>query len=99
MWQAKHLVSMGVSAWDVRSLPPEVAAELPAENSIAQIAFKASALYSIVGRYSTDELSRTFDQLLLCDLANKGGVTQEDAQFSADPASNLQLLVLQLTSS
>jgi len=97
MWQAKHLSSMGIPARDIKFIGDEVAADLPAENSITQIAFKAGSLYSIVGQYSTGELSRAFDTLLLCDLANKGGVTQEDAQFSGDPASNLQLLVLQLT--
>ena len=31
------------------------------------------------------------------DLANKGGVTNELGIFGSDPASNLQLLILELT--
>ena len=47
--------------------------------------------------YTWTELTGALDKLLLCDLANKGGVTDESGTFGADPARNLQMLVLELT--
>ena len=98
LWQAKFLAEQRVSPRDVRALPPELAAELPSESNIAQLAFKAADLFSLSKTYSWPALTRALEQLLLCDLANKGGVTDESGSFGADPAGNLQLLVIELTS-
>lgn len=97
LWQAKYLSARGVHPRDVRSLPPALALELPAESNIAQVAFRAMDLFAMVKDYSEEELTNAMDYLLLCDLANKGGVTEETGIFGADPARNLQLLTLQLT--
>jgi DNA polymerase-3 subunit delta len=97
MWQAKHLTIAGLTSRDIRMLPADIAADLPVENSITQVSYKVGELISTAQKYTVDELRWGFERLVLCDLANKGGVTGEDALFSAEPASNLQLLVLQLT--
>lgn len=97
LWQAKFLAEKRVNPRDVRSLPPELASELPGEANIAQLAFKASDLFTQSRTYSWAALTDSFEKLLLCDLANKGGVTDEVGIFNADPRSNLQLLVLELT--
>jgi DNA polymerase-3 subunit delta len=97
LWQAKFLAEKRINPRDVRALPPELAAELPTESNIAQLAFKAGDLFTQARSYTTTEIARALERLLLCDLANKGGVTEETDTFSADPARNLQLLVLDLT--
>lgn len=45
LWQAKFLSDKRVNPRDIRSLPAEITGELPTENNIAQIAFKAG-IYS-----------------------------------------------------
>lgn len=97
LWQAKFLVEKRVNPRDVRALPPEFAAELPSESNIVQLAFKAGDLFSQARNYTWAELTAALELLLLCDLANKGGVTDEAGIFGSEPASNLQLLVLELT--
>ncbi len=97
LWQAKFLAEQRVSPRDVRNLPPEIAAELPTESNIAQLAFKASDLFALSKTYTWPALTNAFEKLLLCDLANKGGVTDDTGSFGSDPAGNLQLLVLELT--
>jgi DNA polymerase-3 subunit delta len=97
LWQAKFLAEQRVNPRDVRNLPPELAAELPSESNIAQLAFKAGDLFTLSRTYTWDALTRAMERLLLCDLANKGGVTDESGVFGSDPAGNLQLLVLELT--
>jgi DNA polymerase-3 subunit delta len=97
LWQAKFLVEKRIHPRDVRALPPELAGELPGESSIAQLAFKAADLFSQSRLYSWAELTCALERLLFCDLANKGGATDEGDAFGSDPASNLQLLVLELT--
>ena len=97
LWQAKFLAGKRISPRDVRALSPELAAELPTESNIAQMAFKASDLFAASKNFTWAELTGAMDKLLLCDLANKGGVTDEAGTFGADPAGNLQLLVLELT--
>ena len=97
LWQAKFLAEQRVSPRDVRALPPELAAELPTESNIAQLAFKASDLFALSKTYTWAALTTALEKLLLCDLANKGGVTDETGSFGSDPAGNLQLLVLELT--
>ncbi len=99
LWQAKFLGERRVQARDIRSLPPEIAAELPAESNIAQLAFKAADLISQARTYAWTDLSRALDLLLLCDLANKGGAGEEAQAFRADPVHNLQVLVVMLTTS
>lgn len=97
LWQAKYLASQGVAARDLRSLPERIAAELPQDPSIVQMSFRAGEYMSASEKYTYADIQWVFDRLVLCDLANKGGVTEEDVLFSTDPVSNLQLLVIQLT--
>lgn len=97
LWQAKFLSDKRVNPRDIRSLPAEITGELPTENNIAQIAFKAGDLFTLSRSYSWQEISHSLELLLLCDLANKGGTTEETGTFGADPLRNLQLLILQLT--
>lgn len=97
LWQAKFLAENRVSPRDVRALPPEYAAELPSESNIAQLAFKAADLFTLSKSYTWAALTSAMEKLLLCDLANKGGVTEEAGTFGSDPVGNLQLLVLELT--
>jgi len=97
LWQARYLGEKRVNPREVRALPTELAAELPTEANIAQVAFKAGEIFTLAREYTWTELTGAFEQLLLCDLANKGGATDETGLYSADPAGNLQLLVLQLT--
>jgi DNA polymerase III subunit delta len=97
LWQAKFLAEQRVSPRDVRALPPELAAELPSESNIAQLAFKAADLFALSRAYSWEAITGALEKLLLCDLANKGGVTDETGAFGTDPAANLQLLVLDLS--
>ena len=97
LWQAKFLAGKRINPRDVRALSPELAAELPTESNIAQMAFKAGDLFAASKNYTWAELTGALDRLLLCDLANKGGVTDEIGTFGSDPAGNLQLLVLELT--
>ena len=96
LWQAKFLAGKRIPPRSVRQLPPDIAAELPTESNIAQLAFKAPDLFSISQSYTWESLRRAFDLLLLCDLANKGSATDEYGVFGADPAINLQLLIVQL---
>ena len=72
-------------------------AELPTESNIAQLAFKAGDLFALSKTYTWSALTNALEKLLLCDLANKGGVTDDTGSFGSDPAGNLQLLVLELT--
>jgi len=97
LWQAKFLSEKRINPRDVRALPPELAGELPTESNIAQLAFKAADLFAQSRSYTWSELSDALERLLLCDLANKGGVTDEIGTFSSDPVRNLQLLTLELT--
>ena len=96
LWQAKFLGQKKVNPRDVRALPPALAAELPSEANIAQLAFKAPELFSMARTLSWEELARALELLLLCDLAD-GSVTDETDLFGADPTRNLQLLALELT--
>lgn len=97
LWQARFLLEKRVAARDVRALPPDLAAELPAESSIVPLAFKASDLFSQARGYTSAEIATALERLLLCDLANKGGATEETDTFGTDPIRNLQLLALELT--
>ncbi len=97
LWQAKFLAEKRVNPREVKMLPPDLAAELPSEGNIAQIAFKAADLFAMSRNYTWGELTHALDQLLLCDLANKGGVTDESGPFSGDLTANLQMLVMELT--
>jgi DNA polymerase III subunit delta len=98
LWQAKFLAERRVNPRDVRALPPDIAAELPGEANIAQLAFKAPDLFATAKGMSWADLTRAMDLLLLCDLANKGGVTEETNLFGSDVVRNLQLLTLSLAS-
>ena len=97
LWQAKFLDSKRIAPRDVRSLPPDIASELPSEGNIAQIAFRAGDLFQLARSYSWDDLTQVMEWLLLCDLANKGNVLEAVGVFGTDPLGNLQLLVLLLT--
>lgn len=97
LWQAKFLAEQRVSPRDVRALPPELAAELPSESNIAQLAFKAGDLFALSKTYTWQMLTSALERLLLCDLANKGGVTDETGVFGPDVVGNLQVLALDLS--
>ena len=97
LWQAKFLGEKRLQARDVRALPPEIAAELPSESNIAQLAFKAADLITQARGYSWTDLSRALELLLQCDLANKGGAGEDAKAFRGDPVHNLQVLVVLLT--
>jgi DNA polymerase-3 subunit delta len=97
LWQAKHLVAKRVNPRDVRSLPEEIAGDLPIDSNIASAGYRAGELFSQSRSYEWSELAGALDLLLRCDLANKGGVTEEAGHFGADPTRNLQLLVIELT--
>ncbi len=97
LWQAKFLAEKRVNPREVRSLPAELSAELPTEGNIAQLAFKAADLFAMSRNVTWDELTDALELLLLCDLANKGGVTGEGEMFGADLIGNLQMLVMSLT--
>lgn len=97
LWQAKYLAQEKVNPKTVRNLPPELSAELPTESNIIQMHFKAYELFSIARNYTWNELLMAMELLLLCDLANKGGVTDELGIFGSEPTTNLQLLILELT--
>jgi DNA polymerase-3 subunit delta len=96
IWQARFLASEGTSPRELRSLPASIAEELPTENSILQVQFKASDIFAMAQKYSFTSLQRIFDLLLQCDLANKGGVLEDSSLFGSDPVTNLQLVVLQI---
>ncbi len=97
IWQARHLVSQRVSPHEVKNLSSALLAELPSEGSIVQVHFKAGDLFRLAREYTFEQLERVFEQLLLCDLANKGNVLEDGGVFSSDPEGNLKLLVLLLT--
>lgn len=99
LWQAKFLLEKRVQPRDVRALPPDLASELPTESNIAQVAFKANDIFALARSYRWRDIADALDKLLLCDLANKGGVTDESDIFGSEPGKNLQLLVLELTTS
>ncbi|MCX6381602.1 MAG: DNA polymerase III subunit delta [Armatimonadetes bacterium] len=67
LWQAKFLDSKRIAPRDVRSLPPDIAGELPSEGNIAQIAFRAGDLFQLARSYSWDDLTQVMEWLLLCD--------------------------------
>ncbi|MDW8207293.1 MAG: DNA polymerase III subunit delta [Chloroherpetonaceae bacterium] len=97
LWQARFLAEKQISPRNIRALPEELAAELPGEGNIAQVAFKAGELLQQARLYRWEELAQAFDRILQCDLANKGGATDETGIFGSDPVKNLQLLVIALT--
>lgn len=97
LWQAKFLAEKRINPRDVRTLPSDIAGELPVEGNISQLAFKASELFAQSRNYTWSELSYALERLLVCDLANKGGVTEEADAFGSDPVGNLQLLIMELT--
>lgn len=97
LWQAKFLAEKRVNPREVRNLPPDLAGELPTEGNIAQLAFKAGDLFAQSRNFTWQELTDALERLLRCDMANKGGVTEESVPFGSDPVRNLQLLTLELT--
>ncbi len=97
LWQAKYLTDRRINPREVRALPPDVAGELPTESNIAQLAFKASELFATARIWSWSDLTEAMELLLQCDLANKGGATDETTLFGTDPVRNLQMLTLRLT--
>lgn len=91
LWQARELAARRVDAAALRSLPDELAEELPSEASIMSMAWRARELYAQARRWDRAALAAGFQCLVECDLANKG-----DEQGSADVVTNLEVLVVRL---
>jgi DNA polymerase-3 subunit delta len=99
LWQAKLLIELRITPNQVSHLPDAVAAELPKEASITGVSWKARELFELAKQWSWHHLAAAMDQLLECDTANKGAAVLDIGLFGADPARNLQILVLSLASS
>lgn len=95
VWQARQLAEMGIRPADWRALPGRAAAELPADPSVAQVAFRSGDLARAARSWDWNALAGALKLVLECDLANKGA-PPEGTPFSADAEGNLQLVVLQL---
>ncbi len=93
LWQARELMARRIEAGAIRQLPAEVASELPAEGSIAGMAWKAGDLFRQARGWDRASLVYAFEQLVATDLANKGG-----EEGSEDVVTNLKLLVVRLCS-
>ncbi len=93
VWQARFLIEKGLTPNDVRSLPAEILEELPSDARIVSMAFRARELFAMARLWEYADLEWALEQLMLCDLANKGGATREETIFGAAPARNLQMLV------
>ncbi len=97
VWQARWLIDQRIPPGGVRNLSPELAAALPVETCITQVAFKAGALFGMAKQWNFGRLTRAQELLLQCDMANKGGADDEEAVFGQDVVTNIQLLVILLT--
>jgi len=91
LWQAHELSRRRFDPGQVKNLPPDLAAELPAEGSIVGMAWKARELFATARGWDRPALAQTFELLLKCDLANKGG-----GEGSEDVVTNLEILILNL---
>jgi DNA polymerase-3 subunit delta len=89
--QASELARAGVDAGMLKSLPNDIAQNLPSEGGIGSMAWKARELFSSARGWNRRALAGAFDALLECDLSNKGG---EDG--SGDVVTNIELLILRL---
>ncbi|CEK13334.1 DNA polymerase III, delta subunit [Chthonomonas calidirosea] len=99
LWQAKLLIERRIHPSQVSHLPEDIATELPKEASITGVHWKARELYTLAKQWSWHDLADAMDQLLECDTANKGAAVLDIGLFGADPARNLQILVLSLATS
>lgn len=91
--QAYELAQIKIDSNSIRSLPEEISAQLPGEGSILTLMWKARDLFGAVKNMNRKLLLRSFDLILECDMANKGG-----QEGSEDVVTNLQLLILKLCS-
>jgi DNA polymerase-3 subunit delta len=91
LWQARELAHLRVDPTMLKSIPPGIAEELPAEGSITSVAWKGRELFATARNWSRKDLAETFDMLLECDMANKGG-----EQGSEDVVTNVEVLILRL---
>jgi DNA polymerase III subunit delta len=89
--QAHGLTKRRIDPGALKSLPPEVAADLPGEGSIVSMAWKARELYGQARGWDQASLTGAMELLLECDLANKGG-----GEGSEDVVINLELLIVKL---
>jgi len=89
--QALELSKLRIDANAVRSLPPDMAADLPSEGSIVSMAWKARDIYSQARGWTTESIADAFGWMLACDLNNKGG-----GEGSEDVVTNMELLILHL---
>jgi DNA polymerase-3 subunit delta len=89
--QAHELGRRRIDPNGLKSLPPEIAAELPADGNILSMSWKARELFGAARQWSREELVRAYSLLVECDLANKGG-----EEGSEDVITNLELLMLAL---
>jgi DNA polymerase III subunit delta len=89
--QAHGLAHLRVDPGSLKSLPPEVAADLPGEGSIVGMAWKARQLYGQARGWNDASLVGAMELLLECDLANKGG-----GEGSENVVTNLEMLIVKL---
>jgi DNA polymerase III subunit delta len=89
--QASELARKRVDAGMLKSLPPDVAGDLPTEGSIVSMAWKGRELFGMARAWDRKALAETYGLLLECDLNNKGGT-----EGSEDVVTNLELLILKL---
>lgn len=89
--QAHELSRRRIDANGLKSLPAAIAAELPADGSIATLTWKARDLFGYARHWTREDLLLAYTLMLQCDVANKGG-----EEGSEDVVTNLELLILQL---
>ncbi len=93
LFQAYELAQVKIDPNTLKSLPEEIGNQLPSEGSILTMVWKARDLFGAARGLDRKLLIRSFDLILECDMANKGG-----QEGSEDVVTNLQLLILKLCS-
>jgi len=91
VYQARELTTLGLNAGNPRSLPAQIAADLPSDGSITSMAWKARAYARDAGQWCREDLVRALGAIMDCDAANKG-----DESGSEDALGNLEVLIVRL---
>ncbi len=91
LYQARELRSLGVGMSELRTLPQEIAADLPNDASIVSMSWRASSYARDAAQWTRAELVQAFGLLVQCDAANKG-----DEAGHENPLANLEQLVILL---